>query len=94
MIKSWRMKISFKVEIWREGKMYVSYAPEFSVASCGKKPEEARKNIGEAVELFLEEAKKMGTLKGILKEAHFEKQNGSWEGPEFISIEKRELALT
>lgn len=88
------MKIIYNVEIWKEGKMYVSHASAFDVASCGKTQNEARKNIEEAVELFLEEAKKMGTLKEILKEASFEKQNGTWEGPEFISLEKKELALT
>lgn len=87
------MKISFNIQIWQEGKMYVSYIPDFDVSSCGKSTEEARKNIQEAVELFLEAAKKMGTLNQILKEANFEKHNGSWEGPQFIAIEKRQIAL-
>lgn len=87
------MKISFNVQIWREGKVYIAYVPELDISSCGKTSEKARKNIDEAVDLFLEEAKKIGTLEQILKEANFEKRNGNWEAPDLIIIEKKELVL-
>jgi len=61
-------KIQFNTEIWKEGKVYVSYAPQFNVSSCGKTAIEAKKNILEAVELFLEETAKMGTISQVLKE--------------------------
>ena len=54
--------IEFTIEVWKEGAMFVSYARELEVASCGKTTEEARKNIREAVELFLEETKQMLSL--------------------------------
>lgn len=72
------MKISFTIQIWREGKMHVAYAPQFDVSSCGKNTEEA---------------KKMRTISQILKEAGFEKHNGEWEEPQYIAIEQKELAL-
>lgn len=87
------MKISFTTYIWRDDKLFVAYAPEFDVSSCGKNIQEARKNIEEAVELFLDEAKKMGTLGQILEEAGFEKKQNRWDPPQFISIEKQELAF-
>jgi len=40
--------------IEREGDGYVSLCPELDVASQGNSIEEARKNLQEAVELFLE----------------------------------------
>jgi predicted RNase H-like HicB family nuclease len=42
--------------IEREGDGYVSLCPELDVASQGDTVEEARKNLTEAVELFLETA--------------------------------------
>jgi predicted RNase H-like HicB family nuclease len=50
-----RMK-QFTAIIHQEGKLFVALCPELDVASQGKTVEEARKNLAEAVELFLEEA--------------------------------------
>ncbi len=55
-------EVSFTVHIFREGKTYVAYVPELDVSSCGKNPEEARKNIRDAVQGFLETSKDPGTL--------------------------------
>jgi predicted RNase H-like HicB family nuclease len=44
--------------IEREGDGYVSLCPELDVASQGRTVEEARSNLKEAVELFLETASK------------------------------------
>lgn len=42
--------------IEREGDGYVALCPEFDIASQGDSIEEARKNLTEAVQLFLETA--------------------------------------
>ena len=44
----------FTAMIEREGDGYVSLCPELDVASQGVTVEEARRNLAEAVELFLE----------------------------------------
>ncbi len=46
----------FTAIIQQEGKLFVALCPELDVASQGRTVEEARRNIAEAVELFLEEA--------------------------------------
>lgn len=51
--------------IWKEKEGYVSKCPETGVASCGDSPEEALRNLKEAVELYLENAKQLGMLKGM-----------------------------
>jgi len=51
--------------IWREASAYVSKCPETGVASCGETPEEALRNLKEAVELYLENAKRLGMLRDI-----------------------------
>lgn len=57
--------IQFNAQVWKEGNMYVSYAPQLDISSCGKTVDEAKKNIREAVGLFISEAQKMGTLEQI-----------------------------
>jgi predicted RNase H-like HicB family nuclease len=51
--------------IWKEGKRYVSKCPELGVASFGATPEKARAALGEAVELFISNAKRLGVLKDM-----------------------------
>ena len=51
--------------IWKEANAYVSKCPETGVASCGDTPEEALSNLKEAVELYLENAKRLGMLPEI-----------------------------
>lgn len=46
----------FTAIIEREGDGYVALCPELDIASQGDTVEEARRNLGEAVELFLEAA--------------------------------------
>ena len=51
--------------IWREENAYVSLCPELGVASCGDNPEEAMSMLKEAVELYLENAQKLGIWEDI-----------------------------
>ena len=48
--------------IWREGDQYVSKCPELGVASAGDTAEEALDALREAVELYLENARKLGMM--------------------------------
>lgn len=59
-------------QIWKEGRMYTSYCPELDVASCGKTVNEARKNLREAIEIFIDETYKMRTLEDLLEEAGYD----------------------
>ncbi|OGI61348.1 hypothetical protein A2645_00755 [Candidatus Nomurabacteria bacterium RIFCSPHIGHO2_01_FULL_39_9] len=71
-------------KIWKEGRWFVAYSPEFEVASQGKTKEEAEKNLKIAINLFLETAKKKGTLLQILKESGFIKEKNDWLMPSII----------
>jgi predicted RNase H-like HicB family nuclease len=46
----------FTAVIEREGDEYVALCPELDIASQGKTVEEARRNLTEAIELFVETA--------------------------------------
>ena len=54
--------------IWKEKEGYVSKCPELGVASVGDSVEEARSNLKEAVELYLENARELGILREIREE--------------------------
>ena len=47
--------------LWKEGGTYVSLCPELDVSSCGDTPDEALSCLKEAVELYLENARALGT---------------------------------
>lgn len=68
------MQLFLTSKIWKEGKYYVAYNPEFGVASQGKNFEHAQEMLREAVSLFLESSKDIGTLDQILKESGFVKK--------------------
>jgi len=61
--------VCFDALVWKEGRAYVSYCPQFDVSSCGDTVEEAQRMLREAVCLFIEGAKELGTLQKILDEA-------------------------
>jgi len=51
-----KTKRNFTAIIEREDNMYVALCPELDIASQGNNVEEARENLKEAIELFLESA--------------------------------------
>lgn len=85
-------EIQFNTEVWKEGDMYIVYVPQLDLSSCGTTVEEAKKNIKEATEAYLEEAKNRGTLNEILEEAGFS-FGKIWNAPELIAFERMKLAF-
>jgi len=78
--------ISYSVHIFKEGDSYVAYVPELDISSCGATDDEARKNIREAVQGFLEASAEMGTLREILEESGYTHEGEIWKAPEFVSL--------
>ena len=85
--------ISFTVHLFKEEEVYVAYVPELDVSSCGDTPEEARKNIQEAAQAFLETSQEMGNLNQVLEEAGYELEGETWRAPEFVSLDHLSLSL-
>ena len=57
------MKIfGYTAVVWKEAEGYVSKCPELGVASCGDSFDEAVRNLREAVELYLANAKELGMI--------------------------------
>jgi predicted RNase H-like HicB family nuclease len=62
------MNLSIRIEIFKEGDVFVALSPDLNVSSFGDTVEEAKESIQEAIEAFLEECHEMGTLNEILQE--------------------------
>ena len=58
-------KYNLTVTIWKEESVFVSKCPELGVASCGDTPEDALENLKEAVDLYIENAKKLKMMDDI-----------------------------
>lgn len=70
--------IILRTEIVREGDLYIAICPDLQVSSFGETIEEARRSLREAVEAFLEECERMGTLQEVLEEAGFTYDANHW----------------
>ena len=53
-------QLGYTAVVWKEGEGFVSKCIELGVASCGDDFEEAVGNLKEAVQLYLENAEKLG----------------------------------
>ena len=89
------MKIRLTEEIWKEGNMYVSYCPEFDIASCGEDVHQAKKNLIEAIRINIEETKKTGTFEQFIEECGLEEINGDMLGvrKELVGFTPIEVAV-
>ena len=85
--------ISFTVQVWKEDKKYVAYAPELDVSSFGDSVAHAKARLREAVTLFLEGASRLGTLEEILSEAGFENRGTIYHPRRVLAREKVRLAV-
>lgn len=65
--------ISVRIEIFKEGDVYVALSSQLNVSSFGETIDEAKKSFKEAVEAFVEECQTMGTLEEVLEESGFSK---------------------
>lgn len=87
------MQLNFRIEIFKEGRQFVAIAPELNVSSFADTPEESKTALREAVELFLEECKRMGTLDEVLSEAGFKVENKLWRGNNPVISERMALGI-
>jgi len=87
------MKISLRVEVFKEGDVYVAWSPQLNVSSFGETIEDAEKSIKEAIEAFVEECQKMGTLEEVLEESGFSKIGDFWESRRLVAEEDLAVAI-
>ena len=87
------MNLSVRIEIFKEGDVYVALSPKLNVSSFGETINGAKKSLKEALEAFIEECERMGTLEDVLEESSFSKINDSCESRNPVAEEDLALAL-
>ena len=85
--------IEFDAIIFQDGKSFVAHCPGLEVSSCGHGEDEAKGNLKTAVRLFVEEARNLGTLDDILKEAGYQRGTEcTWKSPRIVATEVMSLS--
>ncbi len=69
------IRVSYTGQLFEEDNQIVALCPELNVSSFGDTPQEALAALQEAVELFLEECQRMGTLEMVLEEAGYHRES-------------------
>lgn len=87
------MNLDLTIYLTREGRQYVAHAMPLDVVSSGPTPEAAREAVYEAVRAFLLTAADEGTLEEVLEDCGYERCGDRWVCPDFIALEKHELAV-
>jgi len=87
------LDIAYTVHTFRGGGTYVAYVPELDLSSCGTTNDEARKNIRDAVQGFLETSADMGSLDWVLEESGYTRKDGSWQAPEFVALDRESVSV-
>ena len=89
-----RMKVyvegSLNVAIFKEGRMFVAYAPALDLVAQGNSMAEARKNFGEVLDIYMEETTSKGTLEKDLLRCGWQKHAGSIQPPLVASFPESE----
>ncbi len=88
-------RIPYTSEIFEEDDQIVAFCPELNVSSFADTADEALGSLKEAVEGFLEECHRMGTLECVLEEAGYHphpSEPARWVFRQPIQINRLEAA--
>lgn len=77
------MNLVYRTEFFRD----VGLVSELNVSSFGTTLEEARESLQEAVQAFIEEYERMGTLDEVKEEAGFSRKGDTWFPRQPVSAE-------
>ena len=80
------------IVFFEEGDVIVAHCVSLDVSSCGQSIEEARRNVREAIELFLETCDEIGTLNEVLEEAGFVNDGNQWLPPAILQLDNVDIA--
>ena len=84
-MKKANFEVSLPIIILREGDAFVAYTPALDLSTAGDSLAEVKERFIEAVNVFLEEAHKMGTLEDVLTEMGWKREDNDWVPPVIIS---------
>jgi hypothetical protein len=90
-----KQKLEFKVTVYfmKEGNKFIAYSPAFDLSTCAGTLEQSKKRFKEAVEVFITETKKNGTLEQVLLDLGWRKNKANWQSPVFVGQETNSFAF-
>ena len=81
-------KVKYRAEIFPDDGCFVGFCRELDVSSFGDTVEDASRSLQEAVEVFLEGCKELGTLDDVLSESGFDKFGDTWKLRERVTEDR------
>jgi predicted RNase H-like HicB family nuclease len=75
------------VVFFKESGVIIAHCVSLDVSSCGYDLEEAKRNIRDAIEGFIEACQELGTLEEVLEESGFVKQGENWMPPALLNTD-------
>ncbi len=91
-----RIQATLPVIFLKEGGMFVAYCPLLDLSTCGETFDEAKKNVGEALDIFFEECVRRGTLNEALGSLGWQKVEGHpsrWQPPLVVGEERLPVTI-
>ena len=81
---SYKAKLQLSVQITKQGKRFIAWAPAFDLSTSGRTVKEAQLRFGEASQIFVDELIEAGTLNEVLSELGWKKSQQSWVPPKVV----------
>lgn len=84
MKKRIHIEAKLPLSIFKEGDQFIAYTPALKLSTSGKDFNEVNKRFLEAVNIFIEESLKRGTLEQTLEDCGWTKIKRKWSPPTII----------
>ena len=92
IMKKPNLSLSLPVAVLREGRQFIAYTPALDFSTSGKSHQQALARFHEAVNLFVEECMRRGTLDAAVHDLGWRKARHIWRSPVLVSHEMRTVS--
>lgn len=90
------LHVKLGVIFFKEDDKFIAYSPALDLSTCGDTFEHAQKRFSEAVDLFIEETIRMGTLDDVLSNCGWQKVSHPykhWVPPTIIGQVQQDVEI-
>jgi predicted RNase H-like HicB family nuclease len=87
------IEMQIPVNILKEGNRFIAYTPVFDLSTSAPTLQKVKARFSEAVQLFVEDLVKMGTLDSVLSDLGWKKINKRWRAPVQIAHETEKIKI-
>lgn len=92
-MKKLTFQANLPVTFLREGNKFVAYTPALDLSTSGDTFEQAQRRFVEAVGIFFEECRRMGTMESVLLELGWTKTKNNLQPPVVVAQESRPFSV-